>query len=56
MREIKTWHRGLRQTVQKAWGPEGVGRPSERLCEVELGLYAWEILMPQENPRVYGLP
>ncbi len=49
MRQIRLWHRDLHKRIQSAWTDNDVRQSAERLCTVELGLFACEILIPNEN-------
>lgn len=51
MRQIKFWHRGLRKQIQAAWNDSNGRQSAERLCTVELGLFACEMLIPDEDPK-----
>src|SRR3990172_6517855 len=51
MRQIKFWHRGLRKQIQSAWDDSNGRQSAERLCTVELGLFACEMLIPNEDPK-----
>jgi hypothetical protein len=55
MRNIKSWHKTLVKAIEPAWteAPKGM---VARLCEIELGLYVVESLLPDERPTaLWGL-
>lgn len=55
MRNIKSWHRTLVKVIEAAW-PEAPRGSAARLCEIELGLYVVETLLPDEPPTaLWGL-
>lgn len=51
MRQIKFWNRDLRKQIKAAWTDSSGSQSAERLCTVELGLFACEILIPDEDPK-----
>lgn len=56
MRQIKLWHHDLKKQIQMAWKDNNRQQWVERLCTVELGLFACETLIPEEKPEsLWGL-
>lgn len=55
MRNIKNWHKTLVKAIEPAWTEASKGMVA-RLCEIELGLYVVEALLPNEPPTaLWGL-
>jgi len=55
MRNIKSWHKTLVKAIEPAWNEASKGMAT-RLCEIELGLYVVETLLPNEPPTaLWGL-
>jgi hypothetical protein len=48
MRNISEWYSELSKILKKSWNEEVAGFSAVRLCEIELGLAACEILAPNE--------
>lgn len=51
MRQIKHWSKTLQKQIQAAWKDSSSRQSAERLCTVELGLFACEKLIPNQDPK-----